>query len=236
MWFYGGCEGDGCPSLPSLNNTIVYFNSAPIGADYWGRAEFNYSCTTPMPTNGVGTITNTPMFADAAAGNFRLQSSSPCINAGWNASAPAGPDLDGHPRIVGGMVDMGAYEFQSPRSNISYAWLQQYGLPTDGSADFTDPDADGHNNWQEWRAWTDPTNSVSTLRLLTPTASTNGLLIRWQSVIGQNYLLERSTNLATQPVFAPWASNILGQASITVYADTNSVGAGPFFFRIGVKE
>ena len=123
----------------TLNNCIVYYNDVQR-ADNYAESFLTYSCTAPLPPNGTGNFTNAPLFVNQAGGNLRPQSNSPCINAGSNASAPAGPDLDGNPRIVGGTVDVGAYEFQSPQSLISYAWLQQYGLPTDGSADYTDPD------------------------------------------------------------------------------------------------
>ena len=78
----------------------------------------------PEPWQGVGNITNEPLFVDDAEGNLRLQSDSPCINAGRNALASVGPDLDGNPRVVSATVDIGAYEFQGPGSVISYGWLQ----------------------------------------------------------------------------------------------------------------
>src|SRR5262245_56711953 len=232
------CGDSFCQKIKvTLNNCVVYHNTAPLAANFSDQfAIFMSSCTTPLPTNGIGNITNAPLFVDAAAGNLRLQSNSPCINAGRNASAPAGLDLDGNLRIAGGTVDIGAYEFQSPQSTLSYAWLQQYGLPTDGSADFADPDGDGHNNWQEWRAWTDPTNSASALRLLSPLSRTNGLLVPWRSVIGQNYFLSRSTNLSAPSSFVLLATNIMGQLSTTTFTDTNAAGPGPFFYRVEVRD
>jgi hypothetical protein len=130
----------------------------------------------------------------------------------------------------------GAYEFQSPQSTISYAWLERYGLPISNSTDTADPDGDGHSNWQEWRAWTDPTHSASALRLLSPTIVTNGVLVRWESVSGRSYFLERSTNVGISSAFTPVATTVWGLAGTTAFVDTNAVSPGPFFYRVGVGD
>jgi hypothetical protein len=229
-WGLDGGAADNC----TLNNSIVYSNTAGSGgANYGSYCTLNYCCTTPQPTNGVGNITNAPLFLNYAGGNLRLQSNSPCLNAGNNAYAPPGPDLDGNPRIVSGTVDIGAYEYQGPGSLISYTWLQHYGLPTDGSADFAHADADGMNNWQEWVCGTCPTNEVSALRLLSASPTGTNVTVSWQSVPGVTYFLERSANLGSP--FTPLATNILGQATSISYADTNAAGVGPFFYRVGVR-
>jgi hypothetical protein len=177
-----------------------------------------------------------PTFVDTNGwSNLRLQANSPCINAGNNSFVTTTTDLDGNPRIAGGTVDIGAYEYQSPASQVSYAWLQQYGLSTDGSADFTDPDGDRANNWQEWQSATVPTNALSALRLLTPQTVGANLVVTWESVSGKSYFLERSTSLATNASFLPLASNLIGQAGTTTFTDTNAAPAGPRFYRVGVQ-
>lgn len=52
-----------------------------------------------------------PIFTDAPNSNYHLNLTSPCINVGDN-SAPdlSSTDKEGNPRIIGGIVDMGAYE------------------------------------------------------------------------------------------------------------------------------
>jgi len=229
-----GRGGGACYS--TLNNCIVYFNGAQFGANYWSTDldTLNHCCTTPLPARGLGNITSDPMFVDTNGwANLRLQLNSSCINAGLSALAPAGPDLDDNPRIKGGTVDIGAYEFQSPASMISYAWLQQYALPTDGSADTADPDGEGLNNWQEWRCGTDPTNALSALRLLAPAVVGSGLVVRWESVADRTYSLERSTTASSG--FTTLATGIPGQPGTTTYTDNNAIGAGPFFYRVGVS-
>src|SRR5262249_25912142 len=104
----------------AMNNCILYYNTGAnfsessgcdVGDDCPPTPWLNSCCVMPMPQAGIGNITNAPLFVDAANGNFRLQLDSPCINAGNNEYVSSSTDLEGNPRISGGTVDMGAYEF-----------------------------------------------------------------------------------------------------------------------------
>ncbi len=219
----------------AVENSILYYNT---GGDYSpGTTQYplNYCCTALLPTNGLWNITSAPLFVNLVGGNYHLQSTFPSINSGNNAYIRATTDLDGNPRIVGGTVDIGAYEYQTPTSVISYAYLQQYGLPTDGSEDFADLDGSGFSIYQDWAAGLNPTNSASVLAMVIPTVATNdvaGIKVTWQSVSGILYNLQRSTNLSSP--FTTIQSNITGQSGTTSYTDATATGNVPYFYRVSV--
>jgi hypothetical protein len=226
----GSGRGGGA-SNSSLRNCIVQFNSATNSPNY-DSSTLNYCCAVPL-ASGTGNFTNAPGFVGMQSNNFRLSSNSPCINAGANAYVVGTKDLDGRPRIVSGTVDIGAYEFQPTTDGQFIGWLQQYGLPTDGSADFSDADADGMSNWNEWRADTIPTNALSALRMLSATNNNSGINLTWQSVPSRSYFLERATNLDV-PAFQVIASNIAGVAGAVTYIDSSATNSRSFFYRVGV--
>jgi hypothetical protein len=197
----------------SLKNCIVYYNTAQSAGSNYYYSDLYFCCAMPLPTTSSVNITNTPLFVNIAGGDFHLQSNSPCINSGNNSYVSTTSDLDSNPRIVGGTVDIGPYEFQSPASTISYAWLQKYNLPITTNTDYGDTDNDGMNNWQEWRTGTNPTNDLSLLEMLTASSTNNpsGVIVTWQSVTNRTYFLQRGTNLSSQSIFSTIQSNIPGQ-------------------------
>jgi hypothetical protein len=242
------CAYSGAPAFLNATNCIIVGNSAPSGSNYFNASGmvFDRCCITPLPevagsffaVIGVEDFTNGPLFIDPAINDFHLQSNSPCINSGNNTVVAGSTDLDGNPRIVGGTVDIGAYEYQAPVSKISYAWLQQYGLPISTNIDIADLDGTGFTVYQDWIAGLNPTNSLSLLAMLPPVPTNNpaGFVVSWQSVSNRAYFLQSSTNLAAQPAFSTIQSNIAGQPDLTSYTDTITAGNDPVFYRVGVQQ
>src|SRR4029077_16057062 len=93
----------------NLNSSTIplFFNNDVIAS---GGTNYGGICIDQSGNNG--NISADPLFVKAPM-NLRLQAGSPAIDAGTN-SAPNLPrkDLAGKQRIVNGIVDIGAYEFQ----------------------------------------------------------------------------------------------------------------------------
>ena len=90
---------------------------------------------------------------------------------------------------------------------------------------------------QDCIAGLNPTNALSVLDMLPPASTNNpaGLIVSWESVNNRTYFLQSSSNLGDQPAFSTIQSNIVGQIGTTSYLDTNALGPGPFFYRVGVQ-
>jgi hypothetical protein len=89
------------------------------------------------------------------------------------------------------------------------------------------------SNLQEYWAGTDPTNPASVLMMtMPPTAngSGTGLVVRWWSVAGKQYHLDRTTNIKAG--FSTIASNIAATAPQNVYTDVTATGSATFIYRV----
>ncbi len=94
-----------------FKNCIIWGNTDHLGnvSNYDGNIYYN-CCSDPSPP-GFENTSSDPLFINAAAGNFRLQSGSLSIDAGDNAWSTQSFDLDGNPRIFNNTIDIGAYEY-----------------------------------------------------------------------------------------------------------------------------
>jgi parallel beta-helix repeat protein len=86
---------------PDVINPDITYN------DVYGNSSGNYG-NMPDPTGTNGNISSDPHFGEG----YHLLCSSLAINAGTNSPPGGLPSIDkgGNPRIIGGIVDMGAYE------------------------------------------------------------------------------------------------------------------------------
>jgi len=134
---YGGgiynCCDWGSSSKPTLTNCILWNNrdsdgtdeSAQIHREDSGTMVVTFSCIQGWTRILRGNIDVDPCFVKPGYwdsngiwvdGDYHLLPDSPCINAGDPnyIAEPNEMDLDGKPRVIGGRIDMGAFEYSPP--------------------------------------------------------------------------------------------------------------------------
>jgi hypothetical protein len=95
-----------------LKNSIVYYNSAPAGGENRSGGVMYNCCVIPVFTGPISFDYDSFGDAPLLDENLRLQTNSPCIDAGNNDYVFSTTDLAGLRRIADGTVDLGAYEYQ----------------------------------------------------------------------------------------------------------------------------
>jgi hypothetical protein len=93
-----------------ISNTIIWSNG---NSELNGSPDVTY-CNIKGSWPGEGNTDADPCFVDPDANDYHLLETSPCINTGDPnyIAEPNESDLDGNPRIINGIIDMGAFEFQ----------------------------------------------------------------------------------------------------------------------------
>ena len=124
----GGIDIDGSAIL-TMYNTIITGNNAEDSSSadvsiYSSTAVANaYNTLSSFAdwTSGENNFTydaSQPLFADAADGDYTLADNSQAINQGDNQYVSTTVDLAGNSRIVGGTVDLGAFEHAETPSTV----------------------------------------------------------------------------------------------------------------------
>jgi len=103
-----------------IRNCVVYFNSASSNVN-WGNNghPIANTCTTPdtKKVNAYNIYVD-PQFVSST--DYRLKSTSPCINIGYNMTwMTNATDIDGSARIIGNIVDIGVHEYNGLRYAIT---------------------------------------------------------------------------------------------------------------------
>lgn len=207
----------------ALGNCVAYFNSAPDEPNH-GGCTFNYSCTTPWPV-GTGNITNDPQFVNMGTGNYRLDIHSPCIDRGNNqyVASSAETDLDGHPRIAYGVVDMGAYENQEPLGY--WAWVLAV---TNGLTNYTDcSTGDGYPNLLKYVTGSSATNPDDLARL---TASISNVAVwlrfsRNTNAVDATLVVQGASTITNGTIWEGLATNLNGSWGNASNVNENGSGS-----------
>jgi uncharacterized repeat protein (TIGR01451 family) len=153
----------------------------------------------------------------------RLQDGRVLIAAGWNGYALNTSE------IYAVLLDM-------DQDGMEDSWELKYGFsPSDRSDAIQDADGDGLTNLQEYLAGTNPRDPNSIFRIETFQISSNTCRIRFNSVLGKHYRLERSTEFPGRN-WLTVSNSIVASGTIMELLDPVDTRSSGQWYRVGVMH
>ena len=220
-------------SLPGLG--VVWRVAGPTGAAtnaatfVFVNGQAFYLVRVPFETRsipGTPSFTPTPGALELTAA-YSAYSRSATVN-GSNAT------LQGSASFNFGRVDNGRVERLNLLVNLPPETFAQWAQRIFGNSNIdpnADGDGDGANNFAEYKAGTDPLSNQSAFKFIEVLPAQPGAIqVRWSSIAGRAYTLERSSN--AQSNYTPVASTIWATSSATAFTDATATGTCPFFYRL----
>jgi uncharacterized repeat protein (TIGR01451 family) len=203
------------PGMTLLNDGRVLISGGGSGLGYLQSTEIYDPATGAF---SAGSPMTEPREDHTAT---RLQDGRVLLAAGWNGHALSTSE------IYADKVD-------KDQDGMDDAWELKYGFnPADRTDALQDADGDGHTNLQEYLAGTDPRDPHSVLRIETFQISSNVCRIRFTSVLGKLYRVERTSEFAAQNWLAV-SSNIVGTGTMLEVLDTVTSANSKQWYRVSV--
>jgi len=213
---------------PTISNNIIVFNSSGISSwcstailqnnDVYGSTGYDYFGLAPGATD----ISADPLLIDWQAGDFHLTTSSPCIDAGDDASAQSDwLDIDRQPRIQGMHVDIGADEVQAVATPTFDPDAGYYADPVNVTVGCGTPGATIHYTTNG----ADPTESDPTITsgLSLPVDESMVRKARaWKTdmapsaIKSAEYTIEGTTGTVATPTFSPDGGTYTSAVTVTI--------------------
>jgi hypothetical protein len=125
-----------------------------------------------------------------------------------------------------------AFRLDSDLDGIDDEWELANGMdPTRREDAVEDADEDGHSNLQEFLAGTDPQNPLNALKIEPPQIADNKMLIRFSSVSGKYYRVEKA-DAANPGLWVTLSANLAGNGGLVEVSDPIEPGEMSANYRV----